>query len=70
MNEEDLTRLRVWSEEMTLPELLDTLDEIAQREQELIMSTARSRPERVDYVRNLAALARAQFLLSPDKSQP
>lgn len=70
MNEEDLTWLRVWSEEMTLDEMLETLNEMAQREQELIMTTARKKPERKDYMRNLAALIRAQTLLTPEAHKP
>lgn len=70
MNEEDLTWLRVWSEEMTLDEMLETLNEMAQREQELVMTTARKKPERKDYMRNLAALIRAQTLLAPEAHKP
>lgn len=70
MNEEDLIWLRVWSEEMNVTELLETLDVLAQREQELILSTGRKKPERKDYMRNLAALVRAQTLLSPESHNP
>lgn len=67
MSEEDLQWLRVWSEEITTSELLEALDEMAQREQELILTTDREVPERRDYMRNLAALVRAQELLRPSE---
>ncbi len=69
MNDEDLQWLRVWSEEISESELLETLNEMAQREQELILTTEREVPERRDYMRNLAALVRAQELLSPSKAK-
>lgn len=67
MNEEDLAILRVWSEEMSLEETLQTLDELAQREQEMILTTGRKHKERQDFMRNLAALIRAQELIGMKK---
>lgn len=69
MNEEDLAILRVWSDEMTVQETLQALDEIAQREQEMILTTGRKNKERQDYMRNLSALIRAQSLIESTLSK-